>query len=149
MQRLPLLTFVVFAPSFFAVATGGASAFQKHFNADPGAVWAACGANGGSGGYDPHAGVICTKDGCDGNPKHTCIIDCTAAGKCTSTTPNMVRGQFTLSEVLAGHSPLASTTITNASLSEASPHGYGVPPGTSNPTHPPENVTPGTFGPSQ
>ena len=42
-------TLLVLALGFFAFDAGSASAFQKKFNANPGAVWAACGANGGTG----------------------------------------------------------------------------------------------------
>ena len=147
MHRLSFLSLLVLALGFFAFDAGSASAFQKKFNANPGAVWAACGANGGTGSFDPHAGVVCTNQGCDGNPKHSCIVDCTAAGKCTATTPDILSSRFTVGDVLADHGGVrrATPTLPPVSLGGAVPHGYGVPP--LGPRHPPMHTGGGTFGP--
>jgi hypothetical protein len=155
MHRFSFISLLILALALLALNTGTASADQRPINASPGQVWAACNANGGYGGSDPKGGVVCVKPGCDGNAKHACIIDCPAGGKCTATTPHVLSGQLTLSNLLNDQGQVAvhGTDVLNlpglgdTGTPGTSNHGYGVPP-IATIQHQPESAPTGTFGPS-
>lgn len=76
MKRYSIVALIFLVAAMLSYSIGTATAMQIHFKRDPKAVWASCGSSGGYGGYDGEAGVICIHPGCDGNPKHSCIVDC-------------------------------------------------------------------------